>query len=213
MEATSGCSSFVKIFALVATVLAASSVPTVKAQHTSFGKCPNFNVILNFNQQRYLGRWYEYSKYETSFQKDAKCCTADYSDESIGELVQIGVVNRSIKKGAVTYSNATGEAVLGEPENPTKPGKLIVNFDSQPSFTRATRTNYNIVYTDYDSFAVVYACSSRFFFFKREFLWILTREKIPSPNLIDLAYMKIQEAQIDISRLIKTVQEDCPTSR
>ena len=49
-----------------------------------------------------------------------------------------------------TPNSAEGSAVLGEPSNPSRPGKLIVNFDSQPSFARSTTTNYNVVDTDYN---------------------------------------------------------------
>ena len=79
-----------------------------------------------------------------------------------------------------------GSAVLGEPSNPSRPGKLIVNFDSQPSFARSSTTNYNVVDTDYNSYAIVYSCGEKVFgLLKSEFLWILTRSAqcLHSPSL------------------------------
>ena len=108
---------------------------------------------------------------------------------------------------------AEGSAVLGEPDNASRPGKLIVNFDGQPSFARSTTTNYNILDTDYDSYAIVYSCSSKFFgLLKSEFLWILTRERNPPTSVIEQATQIIQSQGIDTKRLKITRQTDCPAA-
>jgi len=190
-------------------VFMATALASCSAQFTTYGSCPNFHVVAPFDLQRYLGTWYEYARYDTSFQKDARCVSAEYSDESSEEGPQIGVINKSIKEGRDTYSNSTGEAVFSEPDNPSLPAKLIVNFDRQPWYTRFTRTNYNVVYTDYSNMAVVYACNSRFIFWKREFLFILTRERFPDTSFIELAYQKCRENGIDTTRLTVTDQEIC----
>jgi len=106
---------------------------------------------------------------------------------------------------------AEGSATLGEPDNASKPGKLIVNFDGQPSFARSTTTNYNILDTDYDSYAIVYSCSPKFFgLLKSEFLWILTRERNPSASVIQNAMAIIEGQGIDTNRLKLTRQTNCP---
>ena len=106
---------------------------------------------------------------------------------------------------------AEGKAVLGEPDNSSRPGKLIVNFDGQPSFAQSTSTNYNILNTDYDSYAVVYSCSQKFFgLLKSELLWILTRERNPSASVIGNATAIIESQGIDTKRLKKTRQTNCP---
>lgn len=194
------------------TVLVLASSSGVNCQHTTFGSCPDFPVVVNFSVEKYLGRWYEYSKYETSFQKGSECSIAEYSyQESTEGVVQIGVNNTSVKYGGAP-SSALGVAVLGEPDNPAQPGKLIVNFDSQPFFTRSTSTNYNVLDTDYHGFAIVYSCTSRFVFFKKEFLWILTRSQQPPTSLIDQTVATIEGAGIDTTRLVPTRQDICPWS-
>ena len=74
---------------------------------------------------------------------------------------------------------------------------------------RSNEANYNIVDTDYQSYTIVYTCSEKLFL-KFELLWILTRERNPSPQLIDSVEQKIKAAGIDTSRLKKTKQTDCP---
>merc|ERR1712038_2057343 len=85
-------------------------------QQLSVGRCPNFPVKQNFDLQRYLGRWYEYSNYFAIFQSFGDCVTADYTDSTprlfqgtisgifgpgkpddvSKHRIKIGVINRSI---------------------------------------------------------------------------------------------------------------------
>jgi len=67
---------------------------TVSAQEISTGKCPNISVIQNFEPQRYLGRWFEYSNYFAIFQLFGDCVTADYSDVSEPETDESLVSSR-----------------------------------------------------------------------------------------------------------------------
>jgi len=184
---------------------------SVGAQEISPGKCPNFTVIENFEPTQYLGQWFEYSNYFAIFQLFSDCVNADYSDMSTQNVTKIKVVNRGVNTFKGTPNVAEGSAVLGEPDNLSHPGKLIVNFDSQPAFARSTTTNYNIIDTDYTSYAVVYFCEQKFFdLFKTELLWILTRERIPSQAVIDKATSIIKAQGIDTKRLKKTRQTNCP---
>ena len=190
-------------------------------------------MYLQMFSFQYLGRWYEYSNYFALFQLFGDCVTADYSDVSQPHKTRIKVVNRSVnslwveekpllkipknclniwvgyfRKG--TPNVAEGSATLGEPNNPHKPGKLIVRFDAQPAFTQSTETNYNIIDTDYTSYAIVYSCNSKLFLFKSELLWILTREKNPPSSVINRAMAIIRANGIDTRRLKKTRQTNCP---
>ena len=83
-----------------------------------------------------------------------------------------------------------GDAILSEPSNPTRPGKLTANFetfDSLPApLPRFRSTNYNVIDTDYTNYAVVYFCNP-LLVFKSEALWILTRDRQPKQSIIDHA--------------------------
>merc|ERR1711915_242952 len=191
-----------KTLSLILVIGIASSV---RAQEISWGQCPNFSVIQNFDTAQYLGEWYEYSNYFAIFQLFSDCVKANYTDISTSDETKIKVVNSGVNRFTNNPNVAEGSAVLGEPDNASRPGKLIVNFDSQPSFARSTETNYNIVDTDYTSYAVVYFCEQKFFdLFKTELLWILTRERIPSQAVIDKATSIIKAQGIDTKRLKKT---------
>ena len=80
---------------LIISVLFATSQLTL-AQVPGFGRCPNVNVMQNFDVKRYLGLWYEVQKYPFIFTLGGKCVTANY-DLNADQTVQ--VFNRQIKKG------------------------------------------------------------------------------------------------------------------
>jgi len=185
------------------------------AQLQSPGKCPSIKVIKNFDSEKYLGTWYEYSNYDNNFSNagiGAKCDVAKYTDATEeGKPLTIGVLNRAVRenKGYFDYS-AKANAVLGEPTNQEKPGKLIVNFYDPPSKRVSTTTNYNILDTDYETYTAVYLCRQIKANTKSEFLWILTREQFPAQSVVDKALSVIRSNSIDATRLKKTEQTGCP---
>eukprot|EP00095_Tigriopus_kingsejongensis_P004038 maker-scaffold5_size1054832-snap-gene-5.9 protein:Tk04038 transcript:maker-scaffold5_size1054832-snap-gene-5.9-mRNA-1 annotation:"AGAP009281-PA" len=174
-------------------------------QELSFGQCQTFPVIKNFQPDRYLGKWYEYSNYFFFFQLFGKCVTATYTDNK-GQ--RIGVLNQSINEKNGRRNEARGEALL-KPGNQGL-GRLIVNFDDQPFFVRSNSPNYFVVDTDYENFSIVYTCQNRVGILKSEILWILTRERFPSQRLIQEVISKIKRAGLDPTRLRKTDQNSCP---
>jgi len=168
--------------------------------------CPEFDVVKNFDMHRYLGVWYEYSNYFADFQAAKDCVYAEYSDGTTpGGPPQVDVINHGVNVITGEEGQEEGEAVVAEPENPEKPAKLIVNFDSQPAFTRATTANYNVIDTDYTSYAIVYSCTER-----RDILWIITRERNPDQDLIAEVEQKVKDNSIfDFDRLTRTNQAGC----
>jgi len=181
------------------------------AQLKSSGTCPTFNVQKNFDVAKYMGRWFEYSKYVNDFQKDATCSSADYTDiTKSGGAVVIDVLNRQ-KEPTKGLVKATGNATLGDPDNAEKPAKLVVNFfGARPTDKISTTTNYNVIETDYTSYSIVYFCRQVSSSEKSEFLWILTRQRVPAMTITNAAVKKIQDEGIDTTRLTKQVQTDCP---
>merc|ERR1711997_1252938 len=186
---------------------------SINAQEFSFGRCPPFPTVKNFDPQKYSGTWFEYANYFAFFQLFGKCVTATYTlepDNGYGKYeLKINIVNRAISTLNGAKQVAKGNAVLADPLNPYVPGELIVNFDSQPAFTRASSANYNVIDTDYETFSIVYSCNN-YGFLKSEILWILTRPRFPSKYLIDHLYKKIRRLGLDTRRLRRTDQKTCP---
>jgi len=165
-----------KQMTIALTMLSLLSNNNVKAI-TKFGEqCPwtyEYSVEQSFDKSRYTGRWYEIQRdYDTSFEWMSDCVTATYKAKSDGTL---GIINRGwYWYFFLSYYQIEGKAKCDENEgyctvgfNPLNPDDVDVD---------GKEPNYNILMTDYDTYSVVYSCSSSWnTWAMTETMWILSR--------------------------------------
>jgi apolipoprotein D and lipocalin family protein len=149
---------------------------------------PEPTTVANFNVSAYLGKWYEQKAVPSWFQPNSSCVRALYGLNNEG---QVTVYNVGTKADG-EFEDIRGTAVV---PNPATPAKLIVTFP------RGFPGNYNVLDTDYTSYAVVYSCP---------LAWVLTREPMPPKELIQKGVEILTSKGVDISKLKDTVQnENC----
>jgi lipocalin len=56
------------------------------AQVPGFGRCPEYEAMVDFNQQKFLGRWIEIERYFTVSEVISKCISADYEKRADGKI-------------------------------------------------------------------------------------------------------------------------------
>lgn len=61
-------------------------VGAVHAQIPSFGGCPDYPAMKNFDKEQFLGTWYEIERYFTVSEIGAKCITATYEKRPDGRI-------------------------------------------------------------------------------------------------------------------------------
>lgn len=73
-----------------------------------------------------------------------------------------------------------------------------------------SKTPISILDTDYQNWAIVYACKQRPFRFKNEWVWILGRENTLDENLMAEAKNALRKAirKFDFDRLVPVIQDD-----
>ncbi|KAH8350537.1 hypothetical protein KR067_006439, partial [Drosophila pandora] len=162
------------------------------------GKCPDVTVMDTFDLEAYLGVWYEYSKYPFAFEIGKKCIYANYG---IIDNSTVSVVNGAINRFTGSPSNITGTAKV------IAPGQLAVAFSPNQQSTRA---NYLVLGTDYESYSVVYSCTSVTTLAHFKIVWILTRQRQPSNETIEAAKKILDDNSISQTFLIDTIQSKCP---
>jgi apolipoprotein D and lipocalin family protein len=138
---------------------------------------------------RYLGRWYEFARYENGFERGCEAVTADYTKRDDGE---ISVVN-SCAKDSVTGSlkSTQGKAkVVADSNN----AKLKVSF-----FGPFYAGDYWVLdHADDYSWSIVGEPSGRY-------LWILTREARPGPEARTALIDRARHLGYDVTMLRETL--------
>lgn len=124
----------------------------------------NWEVVKNFEVDKYLGKWYEIARFDSSFEKDLNQTTAEYS---LGENGKIVVVNKGYNYKKNKWETAKGKAKFTQSPNE---GNLKVSFFG-PFYGP-----YKILFIDEDyKYALVTS--------GLDYLWILSREKTIPENI------------------------------
>jgi apolipoprotein D and lipocalin family protein len=157
-----------------------------KAQNPMIDK----NVVKELDIEKYLGQWYEISRFDHKFERGLVGVTANYSLRKDGK---IKVVNNGYKDSLNgELSEAVGKAKIPNPE--TEPSKLKVSF-----FLFFYGDYYVMELDDDYQWAVIGSSSDKY-------LWILSR----TPQLDEKIYKHLIDNLIkrgyDVSKLIKVEQ-------
>ncbi|CAH6792243.1 apolipoprotein D [Phodopus roborovskii] len=168
-----------------------------KGQSFHLGKCPSPPVQENFDMKKYLGRWYEIEKIPASFEK-GNCIQANYSLMDNGN---IKVLNQGMRSDG-TMNRVEGEATQ---RNLSEPAKLGVKFYELMAFSP-----YWILSTDYESYALVYSCTTILWLFHVDYAWILGRNPYLPPETITYLKDILTSNDIDISKMTVTDHMSCP---
>lgn len=147
-------------------------------------------VVKDFNIEKYLGTWYEISRYDHSFERGLVGVTAFYAYREDGK---IKVVNSGYKKSL----DGQKSEVIGKAKIPDLkiPSKLKVSF-------------FWIFYADYFvleldenyQWAVIGSSSD-------DYLWILSRTPQMEKSKYDELLTKIANRGYDVKQLIRVEQK------
>lgn len=139
---------------------------------------------------RYMGLWYEMARYDASFQEGCEGVTAEYRRKPDGEVSVLNTCREGSSTGPVR--TAEGRAVpAGDPLG----AKFKVTF-----FGPALFANYWVLdRADDYSWAIVGEGSGRF-------LWILTRQPVPSAETRAALIRRAGELGYDLDLLRMTQQ-------
>jgi len=178
------------------------------AQKQSTGTCPKFQSVQDFDLSKYLGKWHGYAKYPQRRFANNDCSTVFYSDGTKpGGLPTVNVINRAYNQMTGTYGRIVGTATALDA---SVPAALRVYFPVSPKPPSAT-PNYNVIGTDYDNYALVYDCRQISNYEKEESLYVLTRERQPTQEVVDQAYKGLTDQGISLEGIQLNTQTNCPT--
>lgn len=107
-------------------------------------------------------------------------------------------------KNANTFT--LGKAII---KNKNESNKLIVEFNVGPRNLIKTTGNYNVIDTDYDTYALIYSCRHMFYVFKVEYAWILSRKRTLDDAIVNKLIEKLKSYTNKTDKLITADQTNC----
>ncbi|XP_063835695.1 apolipoprotein D-like [Ostrinia nubilalis] len=172
---------------------------SASAQIPSLGWCPDFQPMVNFNMNRFLGTWFEVERYFTVSELGTRCVATNYISTPEGRiLVSNEITNyitglKRLMEGHIQMVGREGE------------GRFMVKYSSLPL---PYDYEYSILDTDYDSYAVMWSCSGLGPVHTQS-AWLLTRDRLPSLMTMQKAYAVLDRFKISRAFFVKTNQADC----
>jgi len=174
------------------------------AQVPSLGRCPEYQPMPDFDKEAFLGKWYEIERYFTVTELASRCVTMNYERRSDGKIwVNNEITNRftnvqRIVSGVMSLSSKSGD------------GKFTIKYTTTP--VNYDTTMY-VLDTDYDSYAVLWSCSSIIGpVGHSQNVWVMGRERSPSGPILQRAYGVLDKYQISRTFFVKTDQNNCVTT-
>ena len=151
------------------------------------GKSLPYVPLRTFDEQRYMGHWYELARFDHRFERGLEYVTADY--ELLGD-------------GKFKVTNTGFDAKTGRRRIITGKGKATsVKGHLRVSFFLAFYFDYNILYLSDDYDRVIIGSRTS------KYLWIMARTpKLTTEKLNELVNIA-RDKGYDVDKLIFTVQE------
>lgn len=141
--------------------------------------------VTGFDQERYLGTWYEIARLDHSFEEGLSQVTAKYSMNDDGS---IQVINRGYDAGPGEWKEAEGRAVFtGDP------GVAHLKV----SFFGPFYSSYVVFGLDKSDYSYAYVSG-----FDHDYLWFLSRTPTVSEKAMERFKSRAREAGFDLDELI-----------
>ncbi|XP_049874015.1 apolipoprotein D-like isoform X2 [Pectinophora gossypiella] len=169
------------------------------AQIPSLGWCPDYQPMANFNMKRFLGTWFEAERYFTVSELVSRCVTTKYESTPEGRILVSNEITNSLT-GMKRVLDGHLQMIGREGE-----GRIIVKYAALPI---PYDTEYSILDTDYDSYAVMWSCSGIGPVHTQN-AWVLTRERLAPIATMQAAYGVLDRFKISRTFFVKTNQADC----
>ncbi|NP_001153453.1 apolipoprotein D-like precursor [Nasonia vitripennis] len=182
-------------------LLIAALAITARAQIPSLGFCPEYLPMTGFDMERFSGIWYEAERYFQLTEVASRCVMANYTKGPDGKF---HVVNEVTSR--FTGIKRVLEGEIRKAPSKAEEGKLHVKYTTVPLIP--LETQYNVLETDYDTYAVLWSCSGVGPVHTQN-AWIMTRQRLAPGEVLQKAYGVLDKYKISKVFFVKTNQDDC----
>ncbi|KAL7042830.1 hypothetical protein ACKWTF_001300 [Chironomus riparius] len=177
------------IFRLSLAVLILTASEAVIRQRPKNSKtCPAVSNMDEFSMERFNGTWYEVYTSMANSTLVERCDRIKLSAAARGRL---SIYRRFINAQGIEVKSMGIAAEIEE-------GVVAFHY---PAFMITNL--YEIIITDYDSYAILYYCTNDFEF------WVYSRQPEPNAQLLVLIFQKLRERGFTKVKIYRTDQLNC----
>ncbi|CAL8281475.1 unnamed protein product [Gadus morhua 'NCC'] len=117
----------------------------------------SFTVKQDFDPKRYAGKWFALQKKDPEglFLQDN--ISAEYTIDDDGTMTASSKGRVTLFGFWVVCADMAAQYTVPDPNNP---GKMFMNYQGLASYLSSGGDNYWVIDTDYDNYALTYACRS-----------------------------------------------------
>ncbi|XP_037946867.1 apolipoprotein D [Teleopsis dalmanni] len=180
-----------------------------------FGRCPKYPSMPKFNMSRVLGQWYEVERSFYLPEIASGCTTLEFQPQKQEELskynnfkleVAIKTINRLTGNPSINLGYATPESR----KSSIMDFKFNTRFPDVIARLLPGSGKYQVLYTDYDNFAILWSCGSLGSLGYSDQMWVFGRERDFPVEVRTKIYDTLKKLSLDPERLVLSKNKECP---
>ncbi|XP_062544882.1 apolipoprotein D [Armigeres subalbatus] len=185
-----------------------------KTKSSGFGKCPNYPTMPKFNMTRFLGKWFEVERSFYLPEIASGCTTLTFEDTTIRDAdsrPQLEIAIKTVNRWTGNPSVSIGEAITENEKSSIMTVQMKSTLPSAVARFLPGSGKYQVLYTNYDDFAILWSCSS-FVAVHADQIWLLGRERDYSADVRKKIYSALKQLSLDPERLFISKNTNCPNT-
>ncbi|XP_055537265.1 apolipoprotein D-like [Wyeomyia smithii] len=183
-------------------------------ESSGFGKCPNYPSMPKFNMTKFLGKWYEVERSFYLPEIASGCTTLTFENTTIRDIdgrPQLEIAIKTVNRWTGNPSVSIGDAITENEKSSIMSVQLKTRLPSALAKLLPGSGKYQILYTNYNDFAILWSCSS-FVAVYADQIWLLGRERDYSADTRKKIYSALTQLSLDPERLFISKNNGCPNT-
>lgn len=185
-----------------------------------FGRCPKYPSMPRFNMTRVLGQWFEVERSFYLPEIASGCTTLSFQpaisnredDQSINSVYKLEVAIKTVNRLTGNPSVNLGYATPESRKSSIMDFKFNTRFPDVIARLLPGSGRYQVLYTDYENFAILWSCSSLGSIGYSDQIWIFGRERDFSADIRIKIYDALEKLSLEPDRLVLSKNKNCPTT-
>ncbi|XP_055836708.1 apolipoprotein D [Episyrphus balteatus] len=185
-----------------------------------FGRCPKYPSMPKFNMTRALGQWFEVERSFYLPEIASGCTTLTFQpaisnredDPSLNSVYKLEVAIKTVNRLTGNPSVNLGYATPESRKSSIMDFKFNTRFPDVIARLLPGSGKYQVLYTDYENFAILWSCSSLGSIGYSDQIWIFGRERDFPAEIRVKIYDALKKLSLEPDRLVLSKNKNCPAT-